>query len=367
MKNLMLVLEKKTPVWRYFFISDGKLSWINCNGCESEEEAKKYVLKNMHFSQNKFLIKHITINMFDYGSSSYNRRKYRGQSVNQTTLKMLKRHIDEINKVWGCCDIREITEHQVINYLIGRDKSESWKNEFLSALREIYREASWQDLNVTMPMFQNFKRKSKKRDCFTQEEIVRLFKPANFSDYQHYLFFLLCYTAGLRLGEIRGAKVKQVIADKSAFVVDGYLANDGTRTHYNKKGSDEKPKYRVVIIPSFVLKELLKHIKDNALSSDDYIFTRDGKPFNRYSSDYQFKKSLEKSGIVIGERILVPHSLRYTYVTMMRYKFKPEIVQRFVGHNSIEMTEYYTRANLIDSIDNFLPLLPEINEVFDRK
>lgn len=367
MKNLMLVLEKKVPVWRYFFISNGKLTWINCNGCESENDAKNYVRKNMLSHQDKFLVRNISRNMFEYGSSSYSRRKYRGQSVNHITLQMLKRHINEINEVWGDYDIRHLTEHQVINYLIGRDRSESWKNEFLSALREIYREASWQDLHVTMPMFQNFKRKCKKRDCFTQDEIVRFLKPYNFSDHQHYLFFLLCYTAGLRLGEIRGAKVKQIVIDKSAFIVDGYLANDETRTHYNKKGSDEKPKYRVVIIPSFVLKELIAYIKDRGLSYDDYLFTYNGKPFSKCASEYQFKKSLGLSGIDIKGRTLVPHSLRYTYVTMMRYKFKPEIVQRFVGHNSIEMTEYYTRANLMDSINNLLPLLPEINEVFDRQ
>ena len=45
-------------------------------------------------------------------------------------------------------------------------------------------------------------------------------------------------------------------------------------------------------------------------------------------------------------RKLVPHSLRFTYVTRMRTELPVEDVRQLVGHNSVEMTEYYTRPTL---------------------
>ena len=44
------------------------------------------------------------------------------------------------------------------------------------------------------------------------------------------------------------------------------------------------------------------------------------------------------------------HSLRYTYVTRMRQLYDGELVRKMVGHAQIEMTDYYTRNELTETL-----------------
>ena len=56
------------------------------------------------------------------------------------------------------------------------------------------------------------------------------------------------------------------------------------------------------------------------------------------------------------------HSLRYTYVTQMRTVLSGEIVQKMVGHTSIEMTNYYNRPDLLMAIDALAPAVKKLSE-----
>jgi hypothetical protein len=44
-------------------------------------------------------------------------------------------------------------------------------------------------------------------------------------------------------------RVKQVLFDSKALIIDGFLKRDNTRAPYNKKGSEEHPKTRIVPSP----------------------------------------------------------------------------------------------------------------------
>ena len=60
---------------------------------------------------------------------------------------------------------------------------------------------------------------------------------------------LCCANFGLRISEGIGIKAKQFLFDQKMFVVDGFYKNDEKiRTNFNKKGSDEDRKIRVVPI-----------------------------------------------------------------------------------------------------------------------
>ena len=109
-----------------------------------------------------------------------------------------------------------------MSYLFTVDRSGSWKNSYLSAFSEIFQEAIWFDCAVVKPNFQTFVRHSKKADIFTTNEIEILFKKENFPNEMMYLFFLLCLSAGMRLGEIRAVKVKQLIFDQKIMIIDGF-------------------------------------------------------------------------------------------------------------------------------------------------
>jgi integrase len=64
----------------------------------------------------------------------------------------------------------------------------------------------------------------------------------------------------------------------------------------------------------------------------------------------------------IDGRKLVPHSLRYTYVSRMRRELSAETLQKMTGHNSIEMVDYYTRPIL----DGFLAALPGAEQATEK-
>lgn len=362
MENLFKTYEDGKYYWRFFFVKDGNVASERFE--ENTDEKEIEIMISQKIINREYLIENIAQNMFETGSSSYSRRAYRGQSTHRITLEHLKRHVTEIVEIWGEKDIRTLKEMDVVNYLVKKERSNSWKNEFLAALREIYREASWNSLNVVMPNIQNFKKQMNKADIFTWHELKVFLNRNNFKNDSMYVFFVLCFHAGLRIGEVCGARVNQLVSKKNAFVVDGYIDNDGSRTIYNKKGSAEKPKYRAVIIPSKVVKILDKYIKENNLKEDDFLFTRNGVVMTRYYPESQFRQALKKSGIDRKERKLVPHSLRYSYITYMRMNFEGDIVRQFAGHNQMEMTDYYTRANLTDTIDSLQAMVKKVNSIF---
>ncbi|MBQ0008737.1 MAG: site-specific integrase [Firmicutes bacterium] len=61
---------------------------------------------------------------------------------------------------------------------------------------------------------------------------------------------------------------------------------------------------------------------------------------------------------------LPPHSLRFTYITRMRRNCDGEIVQKLADHNSMEMTEYYTRAAIPEMVEAAKPAIDAANKLF---
>jgi integrase len=120
----------------------------------------------------------------------------------------------------------------------------------------------------------------------------------------------------------------------------------------------------------------MDYIKQNNIAQNSFCFSIDEKPVRAEFAEAVFRKALVKCGIaksidkmkdegiykkgkitdrselIPGGRKLVPHSLRYTYVTRMRRELPVDTVRKMVGHSSIEMTDYYTnKAALDEAID----------------
>jgi integrase len=70
----------------------------------------------------------------------------------------------------------------------------------------------------------------------TTAELNLLFIPENFKLPRmeqggdvFYTMFLLCLSGGLRLGEVRAVRRKQIFFDRKALIVDGFCKRNGTR------------------------------------------------------------------------------------------------------------------------------------------
>jgi integrase len=184
------------------------------------------------------------------------------------------------------------------------------------------------------------------------------------------LFFLTALSGGLRLGETRALRVKQIIFEKKAVIVDGFLKNDNTRTNYNKRGSPEHPKLRVVPYPDLTLNLLKNYIEKENRAQDDYVFLYSGRPISKSMAERDFTVALINSGIAYDKetlkekkywkqghiqvkrdlipdgRRLIPHSLRYTYITRMSLDVGANDLMKVTGHTTSDMIDYYNRKNL---------------------
>jgi integrase len=217
----------------------------------------------------------------------------------------------------------------------------------------MYREAYWHGCDIPTPTFPTFVKNSKKGDIFMAEELTKLFNPDLYKDKELYLFYLCCLSGGLRMGEARGLRPKQILYDKKALIVDGFVKPNGVRTNYNKKGTEEHPKFRIVPLPDITLNLLKEHITTKEIAEDDFIFKgkkETDKPVTAFYVHDNLEKLMEKAGIEINGRRLIVHSFRFTYVTFMRRELPAETVMKLVGHTTIGMTEYYNKRVIDESL-----------------
>jgi integrase len=311
--------------------------------------------------------------MYTPGGDHVNRRIQLGRMAQMETLAECRRFTSHIIGLWGDMPIRDLAVDHVMPYLFNLEKSGSWKNRFLEVLGEIYAEAAWYNCTITKPAFLRFRPNSKKADIFTTAELERLFRPENFPDEMYYLFFLLCLSGGLRLGEVRAVRVKQIIFERKVLIVDGFCKQDGRRTTYNKKGSPDNPRLRIIYLPDLTVGKLAEWVKAGKLREDDFCFTQEGKPIRPERAERVFYKALQKTEMIpyptgkmraksksatgrnrisqahqkpLDGRKLVIHSLRYTYVSRMRRELTAAELQPMTGHASVEMVDYYNRKVL---------------------
>jgi integrase len=349
---------KTVRKWYYYYLDKGKQVQKSCKGCSTKAEAEAYIRKLPPLSgKNTILIKTIAEFMFIPGSDHMKRRIQLGKPLDIHSMKEARGKIVIILARWGERTLESLTVEEVGNYLFAEEKSGSWKRAFLNALRETYREAAWHGCVVPIPLFPVFSKKGKKADIFTTEEINKLLVPGNFPSEELYLFFLCLLSGGLRIGEGVGMRAKQVLFDSKALIIDGFMKRGNTRAPYNKKGSEEHPKTRIVPLPDITINKLKEHIEANKLQDDDYVFSSGqdkSKPI-AYSQIYlALKNAMGKAEIEPKGRKLVAHSFRYTYVTRMRRELSADLVMKLAGHVSEEQTDYYNKRVIDTSLKQLI-------------
>jgi integrase len=189
---------------------------------------------------------------------------------------------------------------------------------------------------VVKPSFQRFVRDSKKCDVFSTDELNRLFVPDNFSSETFFLFFLVCLSAGMRLGEIRAFRAQQYVPEYKSVIIDGFLSHDSkTRNAFNKTGTEENPRFRVSLIPDKTADLLEKYITDNNRTGEEYVFFSSGKPIRQEFAEAEFARAIKRAEIPVENKKFTPHSLRYTFVTRTRRLFDANSVMMCSFLNSL--------------------------------
>jgi integrase len=341
---------KRTRHWYYYYLEEGRQVQKSCKNCRTRVEAEAYIRALPPRRKDKdLLIRTVAETMYIPGGPHMNRRLELGKPLTDSSMAEARVKIRLIISEWGDKTLDSLTVEEVGKYLFSKAKSGSWKRNFLKVLREIYTDAGWYGSRVQTPIFPKFAKNVKKADVLTTEELNRLFKPENFPTYEAYLFFLLSVGAGLRIGEAAAVRARQVIFEYKALIVDGFCRPNGERMKYNKKGTEEHPRARAVPLSEFVIGLMRDHIVQNNIDPESLCFrsARDrGRAIGFRYAGRVFASALAKAKIETGMRRLVPHSLRYTYVTQVRRELPSEIVMKMAGHINIETTEYYNKKVL---------------------
>jgi integrase len=344
--------------WYYYYVVNGKQIQKSCKRCATKAEAESFIRNLPSRSGNSaVLVKTVVETMFIPEGDHMKRRVQLGRPLDLRTMAEARLKMNIITKLWGERPLESLTVEEVGNYLFSLEKSGSWKILFVNNLREVYTEAAWHGCKITAPAFPKFARHVKKADIFTTDELNKLLVPENFPSDETYLFFLCLLSGGLRLGEAAGMRVKQVLFENKALIVDGFIKYDYTRAPYNKKGSEEHPKARIVPLPDITLDKLKEHIDKNGYQGEDYIFRacRDrSRPVDSNYIELTLRRAMAKAGIEANGRKLVVHSFRYTYVTRMRRELPADLVMKLVGHVSEEQTDYYNKRVVDTSLKQLI-------------
>lgn len=242
------------------------------------------------------------------------RRRLSSQTINSYVMNIrhfLNHSHDRITK-------KDISDY--MDYLSERNFSGSSMNVALSSLKfmmQVIRK-NW---NIRI----KFSRKPRKIPVFlTKQEIKQMLY--SIENKKHYLVVALLYSAGLRVSELTGLKVKDLsIAEGYGFVRSG-------------KGNKD----RVFIIAKSLRDELVTWVYD--MKPEEYLFTARSEQLSRKTVYSIVKYYARLSGI---KKNVHPHTLRHSFAThLIENSYQLEQVQNVLGHESPETTQIYIHAAL---------------------
>jgi integrase len=412
--------EKGEPIkaWYYWFrdAETGRRIRKSCGTSkkpillkrEAESLIEKLEEKDREYLAMRAEVESVTIarmaeTMF-YGDSSYlKRRQNDGYLKEEKTLKEIKGYLDNfIVKYYGHLKPEQIDPVVVDHDLMNMNRSGSWRNRAVSILNWILNEAVWLKMIKFKPVLKYYKRNIKKKSILSQNELALLFPDdfkklaeiwhSSYGNRRHtesvegFMFgtlFALMVSTGLRNGEARAISLSQLILSDgqriakmvgadgrevlnplgatSGKIVYGLLIDrmfnqsDKLVMHLKKGNDEENKKMRIEVIPEKTVC-YIKHWLSIRPTESDLLFPFQG---HRLRGEYvmkRFERGLKNAGIETENRILKPHSLRYTYNTKMRRRIPEDKLRAMMGHDYKGMTDYYTVINLAELEEQFLGL-----------
>ena len=336
--------------------------------------------------------------MFADGSTYLKRRQDEGYVKDAETLKEIRGYLKNfIVKNYGHLKPEELDPAVVDNDLVQAKYSNSWKNRIVSILNWILDEAIWLKMLKVKPVLKKYKRNTKQKSILTREEMDKLF-PDDFNELskiwnkdktvsdEGFMFgtlYALMTSTGLRNGEARGISPSQLILSdgekiakmvgpdgreainplgetkneiRYGLVLDRMLNRQNKTVMHLKKGDEKNRKMRIEVIPDKTVKYLKRWLSIRPVNELDLLFTFRGDRIKCPYLIYRFGIGLRNAGISTENRILKPHSLRYTYNTKMRRRIPEDKLRAMIGHDVKSMTDYYTIINIAELEEQFLEL-----------
>ena len=288
------------------------------------------------------------------------RSEQKGWIITREMAQMRRGHLtNHILPEFKDREVSNIASAEIDDWLLDLNVANATKNHIMDTFCIILDEAKRAGLvkENAARQIKLFARNQKNRDVLTSDEIKKLFPSetekaaAIWGEPMWATMFYLLVTTGIRLGEAQALTWDDWIPAKSATMMDALEISKGLKND-KRIGTTKTGKVRIAFLHATVL-ELLKKWKEVSpnIGGSDLIFSDfGGLPLNRKTCLLHFKQILRECEIKTEGRNIVVHSLRHTANTVYRKVLPDEVLRKFTGHSSKEMTDNYDHPEVMDTI-----------------
>ncbi len=254
-------------------------------------------------------------------------------TVQPSTERSYRNHIQKLSVVFGEIDIREIVPIMIKEYKKTiQHYSPKYQKNILTTF-SIVMESARQDRYIDenpLKYVPKPKVTLMKADPFFLQDIKKIIQYMDKMFPQYSAFFVIGFFMGLRVGEIMGLKWGDIDFASDTIrvqrtITDGKI-KQGTKT----------TDYRDIKIPGLVKQYIIKQKKYTMLKSEWLFVTRFNTPIMSYSTitKYYWKKALTACGLRYRE----PYQMRHSFAcNALLEGFDVNYIQYMLGHSSLEM------------------------------
>ncbi len=253
-----------------------------------------------------------------------NHQKMVLKGFSQSTIRNYQHALGQFFSFFEKEDYREVSKDQIEGFvfqLITKYKiSEQKQNLLINAVKCYYEHTLGMPreyYNITRP-----KRSQDLPDVLSIEEVRLILNyPKNI---KHKAILHTLYAAGLRIGELRRLRIKDIRSD------DGYI--------FIKDSKGKKDRHSV--LSTMLLSLLRDYYKEHRPSY--WLFEgQDGGQYSDKSIQAIYRKAVEGTR---SNPWSTPHTLRHSFAThLMQQGVNIRYIQSALGHSSSKTTEVYTR------------------------
>jgi site-specific recombinase XerD len=173
-------------------------------------------------------------------------------------------------------------------------------------------------------------------EILSREEVNALFNVT--TNIKHLTILMIIYSGGLRVGEVVNLRVSDIDSQRMVIRVE--------------QGKGCKDRY--VMLSEKLLPVLNKYCEKYKPRHWLFPGQKSHQPLDRRSAQRIFKKSKEDAGIT---KKVTAHSLRHSFAThLLEDGANIRVIQRLLGHKSLNSTAKYTHVAKNDLAETHSPL-----------
>jgi len=201
-------------------------------------------------------------------------------------------------------------------------------------------------------------------DALPEDEMLRLFMPGVLKDTMELAVCSAIFLSGLRRSEVSALKPEDLdwVTPKIVVCRSWQRFNSKNRVMGPTKGK----KVRETSFDPILQNAIKKLWEENG--KHEFVFSdKNGKVIGSSWTKGRFKKWLERAGIDLGGRRIVPHSSRHSIASLLEARgVSLRYIQDFLGHSDLKTTKGYLHSTS-KTIRDIGSIITEAREKYEKQ